>query len=389
MEPASPKVHNMENSLNISEVIPYVTRHMVLGRKSACNGENLSILWLSGPSGIGKSEMIRQFCRKKGYGLKVVYMATMMLEQITGLPLVREGGNGKSIRWSRPEILNLETLEFPPAENDSPIVLFLDDAHLINRQIQAYLFQLLTYRTIHDHRLPKQAVILLAGNRSVDRAGFQEILAPVANRIFFVELRADVDQWVEDFAAPMSIRRDITTFLKRYPEYFLGTPRESEAWPSPRSWTYASLTLDASGKNLDENTLFTVLRGHVGTEAATRFLEYHKLFVKWDPRQILLAKQMLEIDQLNKIEAYALLSACVTYILTHLRETNFQTNPELEQELGGLIVLVSEMSKFHREIVPLGLKTLLLSEKQTTGETRLIRRLVEEADVVAELLKVA
>jgi len=174
----------MQNSLNISEVIPYITRHMTISRESAGNSGSRSILWLSGPSGIGKSDMIRQFCRKRGYGLKVVYMATMMLEQITGLPLVRENKNGNSIRWSRPEILNFETLEISPAANDSPIVLFLDDAHLINRQIQAYLFQLLTYHTIHDHRLPEQAVMLLAGNRSVDRAGFQEILAPVANRIF-------------------------------------------------------------------------------------------------------------------------------------------------------------------------------------------------------------
>ena len=378
----------MQNSLNISEVIPYITRHMTISRKSAGNSGSRSILWLSGPSGIGKSDMIRQFCRERGYGLKVVYMATMMLEQITGLPLVREKKNGNSIRWSRPEILNFETLEISPAENDSPIVLFLDDAHLINRQIQAYLFQLLTYHTIHDHRLPEQAVMLLAGNRSVDRAGFQEILAPVANRIFFVQLLADVDQWIEDFAVPMNIRQDIITFLKHYPEYFIGTPRESEAWPSPRSWTYASQTLDVSGKDLNENILFTVLTGHVGTEAATKFIEYHKLFAKWDPNQILFVGKIPAIDHLNKIEAYALLSACVAYLLSHLRKVNFQMNPELERELCGLIAVVRAMSRYHREIVPLGLKTLLVSEKQTTGEIGIVRRLVEEADVVAKLIEV-
>lgn len=81
----------MQNSLNISEVIPYITRHMTISRKSAGNGGSRSILRLSGPSGIGKSDMIRH--RERGYGLKVVYMATMMLEQITGLPLVRENKN--------------------------------------------------------------------------------------------------------------------------------------------------------------------------------------------------------------------------------------------------------------------------------------------------------
>ena len=84
-----------------------------------------------------------------------------------------------------------------------------------------------------------------------------------------------------------------------------------------------------------------------------------------------------------------MLSACVAYLLSHLRKVNFQMNPELERELCGLIAVVRAMSNYHREIVPLGLKTLLLSEKQNTGEIGIVRRLVEEADVVAKLLKVA
>lgn len=131
------------------------------------------------------------------------------------------------------------------------------------------------------------------------------------------------------------------------------------------------------------------MTGHIGTETATKFIEYHTLFAKWDSDQILLAGKIPAIDHLNKIEAYALLSACVAYLLSHLRKVNFQMNPELERKLCGLIAVDRAMSGYHREIVPLGLKTLLVSEKQTTGEIGIVRRLVEEADVVVKRLEVA
>ena len=62
----------MNTGLTLSETIPYITRHT----DSGLTGLTWSILWLSGPPGIGKSDLMRQFCRQKGYGLKVVYMAT-------------------------------------------------------------------------------------------------------------------------------------------------------------------------------------------------------------------------------------------------------------------------------------------------------------------------
>ena len=375
----------MNTGLTISETIPYITRHTDSGLSDGTR----SILWLSGPPGIGKSDLMRQFCRQKGYGLKVVYMATLMLEQITGLPMVQDTGNGKQVRWSCPEIFNFGVLETAPANDHAPIILFLDDAHLCNRQIQAYLFQLLTYRTIHNHRLPKRVAMVLAGNRSTDRADFHEILAPVANRIFFVDLRPDVDQWTKDFALQMGVRQDIITFLQHYPEYFLGTPMESWAWSSPRSWTYASHTLDACGGELDEKTLYIVLSGHVGSDAATKFIEYHQLFAKWDAHRILLEGDAPDTEQLNKIQAYALLSACVAYFLRRLRAVDFKTDPELDQALSALAALIMALSKCHREIIPLGLKTLLLAENQATGATTMVRRLLTKADaVVADLLTV-
>jgi hypothetical protein len=79
----------------------------------------------------------------------------------------------------------------------------------------------------------------------------------------------------------------------------------------------------------------------------------------------------------------------VAYFLRRLRAVNFKTDPELDQALSALAAPIMALSKCHREIVPLGLKTLLLAENQATGATTMVRRLLTKADaVVADLLTV-
>ena len=380
----------METSLNLNQITSFVNRSVVLQLDACRNGHLTSIPWLSGPPGIGKSEVVREICRDRGWGLRVVYMATVMLEQITGLPKIGREEDIKTefILWSRPEIFNFSHLEVAPKSDRHPIILFLDDAHLCNRQIQAYMFQLLTYRSIHDHRLPENVAIILAGNRGNDKAGFQEILAPVANRIFFIDLRADIDQWVENYAVRNGIRTDIVSFLQNYPELLIGKPMESGPWPSPRSWTYASMTMDPFGDSLANDVIFTILTGHVGTEATTRFIEYYELYAKWNAREILNGHRSIQFKSLSKVQCYALLSSCVTYLLKKLRENKFNLTRFMERLITNFGFIVAEMIRYHKEIVPLGLKLLLLGEKAETGRTTIIQRLTSDRQIVRELFDI-
>ena len=380
----------METSLNLNQVAAFVERSVLLQRNANQNGHLTSIPWLSGSPGIGKSEIIRQVCKERGWGLKVVYMATVMLEQITGLPKIGKDEDMKTefILWSRPEIFNFNHLEVVPRSHQDPVILFLDDAHLCNRQIQAYMFQLLTYKSIHDHRLPQNVTIILAGNRGNDKAGFQEILAPVANRIFFIDLHADIDQWVEDYAIRNGIRADIITFLQNYPEFLIGKPIESGAWPSPRSWTYASIAMDSFGNSLTEQAMFTILSGHVGTEATTRFIEYYELYAKWDAQEILTNHAPMHTGNLSKVESYAMLSSCVTYLLKKLRENRFKLNGSIEGLITRFGAIVAKMIRYHKEILPLGLKLLLLGEKAETGKTTVIEKLASDRKIVQELFDI-
>ena len=140
--------------------------------------------------------------------------------------------------WSLPDIMAFRNMRHIPSDNINGgkfdldkdiIVLFLDDVHLVNKTMQSYMFQLLTYRSINGHKLPDNVVLVMAGNRSNDKAGFQQMLAPITNRIYFLDVHANIDKWIKNFAAMYGVRTDIMMFLQHNDSCFIGTPMENQS----------------------------------------------------------------------------------------------------------------------------------------------------------------
>jgi hypothetical protein len=347
-------------------------------------------------------------------------MATMLLEQITGLPKA-SGDNGvaewmssaikaardkpmfKDIlsgipdlvvekeppftKWSLPELFSFQNLRVIPKNLDTdPMVLLLDDIHLCNKTIQGYLFQLLTYRSIHNHRLPKNVSLFLAGNRSDDKAGFQQMLAPVTNRIYFLDVRSESDDWVENFAIPQQVRTDIITFIQNRPEMLSSPPLENQPWASPRSWTHASLALDQyeSRERLTDEATYHILKGHIGGEYSAKFIEYRALMMKWNAERILNKTERVDIAKLNQTELYALQASMVDYILRRMRKKKFKTDKEDNILINNFKDIIEGIFKKCKVIVPLGLKVLIFGEKQY-GKTNIAIKVLKDSPILQKL----
>lgn len=362
-------------------------------QSSLKNGRSCSYLYLAGPPGIGKSEMFEQICQENGWGLIVKYMGTLLTEQITGLPKATSEDSNFT-EWTIPEIFNFKNprVQRNPNQEGQPIILLLDDAHLCTKTIQSYMFQLLTYRCIHDHILPDDVIIFLAGNRSSDAANFQNILAPISNRLDFREVKAEVDDWVSNFAIKNNVRQDIIAFLQHTEGSFQTTPLESQPWASPRSWTHASYHIDAYIDNFGEepelDDLLNILAGHVGYEPATSFVEFKEYLMKWNSRGILEGKEnMPNINQLCKVDCYALMTALSNDFINILKEKNFKQNKETESYVDRFLdIAIKDMLEQIPELVPLGLKNIALSEKEHSGSHHFIKKLLNSNDVTTELV---
>jgi len=75
-------------------------------------------------------------------------------------------------------------------------------------------------------------------------------------------------------------------------------------------------------------------------------------------------------------------------MLRVLRENEFKVNDGIGRLIDNFSSILKEMINYHKEIVPLGLKLLLLGEKTKTGKTTIIRRLTSDKQVINELFDI-
>ena len=339
-----------------------IIRYIEMGHNFNKKNMNYGSLYIQGRPGIGKSDVIKQICEENGYGLKVVYMSILPIEKLTGLP---QPNGEKGVIWSRPELVNFDDVLLSPKDEDKPMILFLDDAHLINRQYQNYLFELLIYRQINNWKLGENTIIILAGNKPDDNANFQPILAPVVNRISFCELTNNVKNWSE-FAASNNVSMDVISYLNFDDSLFIGEPLESYPWPSPRSWTYFGQELEfLSNKNVELNIeeLTDIANGYVGKDAALSFIKYHKLYKKWNKKHVLSDKFINGIDKYDIIDVFSALVKCYMDILNE-----YLDNRKIDkyfQSLESLVKLFTNiiLNQKLKTVMPVVLQIILVDMK--------------------------
>ena len=325
------------NAINLNDVKEYVKANVML----QCQQLAAPRLAIQGPPGTGKSDILREICTENGWTLTVKYLSNMSLEQITGIPCKVE--NGRTAVWSKPELFNFDDPECATekykngneeVKNSIPKILLIDDFHLADRIMQRYLFQLLTYKSLNGYKLPPNTAILLAGNRNTDKALANPIPAPVCNRLMFIEVKSDLNDWLTNFAFKNDIRGDIISFLsnRRGEGMLSADPLESGAWASPRSWTYLSYQMDAYEKmfgRLGLQELKNMAAGLIGIEQTSKFIEYRELFAKWDFNKLSTmpfdkVKKLFEPEvKNNPTDVYAITSAGVAWMLSVYRDANF------------------------------------------------------------------
>lgn len=297
-------------------------------------------IYIAGAPGCGKSDLMRQVCRENGWGLAVKYISNMALEQLTGLPVKPE--KGSETAWSKPEIFNFSNLEYRPdnyKEGVTPTVLLLDDFHLLDKMMQKYMFQLLTYMGLNGYCLPKNTAVVMAGNRMSDKACAMPIPAPVCNRMMFVDVHSDAEDWLKNFAFVNNVRNDVCTFINSNKHYLHGEPIETSAWASPRSWTFLSNQMDVYEKmnSLNIEDLKILATGLLGDEIASEFMLYRELFSKWNFKELFLDKavneKIKEALMDNALNAYAIINAAISWMITEYQDANYELTEDVTKKV--------------------------------------------------------
>ncbi len=241
-------------------------------------------LFLWGPPGIGKSELVAGIAQELGGLMIDLRLGQMEPTDIRGIPFYNKD-LGK-MDWAPP----IELPDEATASQYPIVVLFLDELNSAPASVQAAAYQLILNRGVGKYRLPDNVVMVAAGNRESDKGVTYRMPTPLANRFIHQEMKVDFASY-QEWAVQNKIHKDVVGYLSfaKQDLYDFDAKSASRAFATPRSWTFVSQLLEDEG--VDDDTLTNLIAGTVGEGLAVKFMAHRKVASKMpDPADILAGK---------------------------------------------------------------------------------------------------
>ena len=299
-------------------------------------------IFLWGPPGIGKSEVIEQITNELGDSKLIdIRLSLWDPTDIKGMPYY--SANDNTMKWAPPAELPTEE----EAAKYKWVVVFLDEMNSAAPAVQAAAYQLILNRRVGQYKLPDNVLLVAAGNRDADKGVTYRMPAPLANRFVHLELRVDFDDWFQ-WAVQNNVHKDVVgylTFAKK-DLYDFDPKSPSRAFATPRSWTFASDLIEDD----DDETTTDLISGTVGEGLAVKFMAHRKVAASMpNPTEILAGK----IKELKTKEISAMYSLTVS-LCYELKEASDKGDKKFDDKVNNFLRFA--MDNFETELVVMGIR---------------------------------
>ena len=273
--------------------------------KTCFNLKRPVFLW--GPPGIGKSELVASIAEEMGGIMIDLRLAQMEPTDLRGIPFYNKE-EGK-MDWAAP-------IDLPDEETASqyPLVcLFLDEMNSAPQMVQSTAYQLILNRRIGKYVLPDNVVMIAAGNRESDKGVTYRMPAPLANRFVHLEMRVDHAAW-EQWAVLNKIHKDVVGYVgfAKQDLYDFDPRSSSRSFATPRSWTFVSQLI--SDDSLNDSELTDLVAGAIGEGVAVKFMAHRKIAGQLPKPSDILAGKVTEL-KIKEISAMYSLTIAMCYEL--------------------------------------------------------------------------
>ena len=188
---------------------------------------------LEGPTGVGKSEIVRRVAELLGIETTVLDLSLLEPPDLVGLPIVRDGRT----EYALPHVL----------PRDGAGILLLEELNRAERYIQQPALQLLSARRLHEYELPAGWVCVATINPQTADYHVTALDKALRARFLQVSVRADRASWLA-WAQTRNIHPGVVALAHAHERMLDDVP--------PRTWTYASELLQAfTPAELEDGTL--------------------------------------------------------------------------------------------------------------------------------------
>jgi hypothetical protein len=299
-------------------------------------------VFLWGPPGIGKSELVAQIGADAGREVIDIRLALWEPTDIKGIPYYN-AEQGKMV-WAPPAEL--------PTDPESTAIIFIDELNSAPPAVQAAAYQLILNRAVGQYKLPKGVDIVAAGNREGDRGVTYRMPAPLANRFLHLEMKVDFDDW-QDWATLNKVHPEVVGYVgyAKQDLYDFDPKGASKAFATPRSWNFVSELLTDDDTDLE--TLQTLISGAIGDGLAVKFMAHRKIASKLPRAEEILDGKVKDL-QIKEVSAMYSLTVSLCYELKDRAEKKAKNWDEMADRFFRYM-----MDNFPTELVVMGAKTAL------------------------------
>ena len=318
-------------------------------------------LFLWGPPGIGKSELVADITEELGGYMIDLRLGQMEPTDIRGIPFYNKD-SGK-MDWAEP-------VDLPSAELASQypvVVLFLDEMNSAAPSVQSAAYQLILNRRVGKYVLPDNVVMVAAGNRESDKGVTYRMPTPLANRFIHQEMKVDFSSW-QEWAVNHKIHKDVVGYIgfAKNDLYDFDAKSASRAFATPRSWSFVSQILD--DEDSDDDTTMNLIAGTVGEGLAVKFMAHRKVASRMPKPEEILSGKVTTLDVKEVSAMYSLVISMCYELKDAINEKKVDDKKfhEMADNFFGYM-----MTNFETELVVMGARIALTTYNLPFQPTKL------------------
>jgi hypothetical protein len=298
-------------------------------------------VFLWGPPGIGKSDIVKQIGEDAGREVIDIRLPLWEPTDIKGIPYFDSTAN--TMVWAPAEL---------PSDPDSKAIIFLDELNSAPPAVQAAAYQLVLNRRVGQYKLPAGVDIVAAGNRDGDKGVTYRMPAPLANRFLHLEMKVDFDDY-QEWATANKIHPEVVGYVSfaKQDLYDFDPKGSSKSFATPRSWSFVSDLL--TDDDTDTDTLTDLVSGAIGDGLAVKFMAHRKIAGRLPKAEEILKGKVKDL-QIKEISAMYSLTVSLCY---ELKEQAEKKAKDWDDQADYFFRYM--MDNFPTEIVVMGAKTAL------------------------------
>jgi len=172
-------------------------------------------VFLMGPPGVGKTEIMSQIADEMGIALVSYSMTHHTRQSALGLPFISEknydGAVCRTTEYTMSEII-ASVYDVMEATGKREGILFLDEINCISETLAPSMLQFLQFKTFGRHRVPDGWVIVTAGNPPEYNSSVRDFDLATMDRLKRIDVEPDYKVWRE-YAENEGIHSAVLTYL--------------------------------------------------------------------------------------------------------------------------------------------------------------------------------